>query len=76
MLRGMALSQTDLDRLDTAIATAELEVEVDGQRTRYRSMVELQSARQHIAQVLAAGSVAAPRPTGAFRYQFTTSRGD
>ena len=48
----MALTTADLDRLDTAIASSELEVEVDGRRIRYRSMSELQSARAHVAGVL------------------------
>lgn len=55
----MALTQTDLDRLDAAIATAELEVEFgDGRRVRYRSVPELTAARDHVADVLRA-SVAA-----------------
>lgn len=49
----MALSQADLDRLDRAIATSELEVEVDGDRRRFRSISELMTARAHVAQVLA-----------------------
>lgn len=71
----MALTQTDVDRLDAAIATAELEVEVDGQRTRYRSMPELIAARNHIAGVLASnGAGGTTRPTGAFRFDFATQR--
>lgn len=51
-LPGMALTQADLDRLDAAIATSELEVEVDGQRVRYRSTSDLMAARRHVADVL------------------------
>ncbi len=58
----MALTQSDLDRLDQAIATSELEVEVDGRRVRYRSIPELQAARSHVASVLS--SVSATGQTG------------
>lgn len=70
----MALTQTDLDALDSAIATAELEVEIDGRRVKYRSMSELLSARQHVASVIAAASPV--KRTGGYRFNFTTSRGD
>lgn len=70
----MALSQTDLDNLDAAIATAELEVEVDGRRTRYRSMPELIAARDHVARVLA-GSAPGRRAGGTYHFNFTTGRG-
>lgn len=69
----MALTQTDLDALDAAIATAELEVQIDGRKVRYRSTDELIKARNHVAQVLASGSSTAR--TGAYRFNFTTSRG-
>lgn len=68
----MALTQTDLDNIDKAIATAELEVEIEGKRVRYRSTADLIQARQHIANVLATNTT---RRTGAFRFNFTTSRG-
>lgn len=70
----MALSQTDLDALDTAIAKAELEVEVDGNRVRYRSTSELLAARAHVASVVSAGSGATARRTGSFRFDFATQR--
>ncbi len=70
----MALTQTDLDRLDAAIASSELEVEVDGHRRRYRSMNELMAARAHIASVLST-SPASGRTAGmTFRPTFTTQR--
>ena len=74
----MALSQTDLDALDRAIATGELEVEYDGMRRRYRSIGELMQARAHVASVLSgAGSQnAAGRPAVFYRPTFTTARGD
>lgn len=56
----MALTQSDLDRLDAAIATAELEVEFgDGRRVRYRSVAELTAARDHVAGVLRTAAAAA-----------------
>jgi hypothetical protein len=69
----MALTQTDLDALDAAIATAELEVDIDGRRVKYRSTHELLAARQHVASVLSAASPV--RRTGGYRFRFTTSRG-
>lgn len=62
----MALTQSDLDRLDAAIATSELEVEIDGRRVRYRDTASLISARTHVANVLigtAAGGNAPVRST-------------
>ncbi|MCF6442032.1 hypothetical protein L1077_21615 [Pseudoalteromonas luteoviolacea] len=49
----MALSQNDLDELDSAIASAELSVEIDGKKVVYRSIGDLKTARRHIANVLA-----------------------
>jgi hypothetical protein len=69
----MALTQTDLDALDAAIATSELEVEIDGRRVRYRKTSELLEARQHVAGVLKSAS--GTRRTGGYRFNFTTSRG-
>lgn len=67
----MALTTEDLDRLDKAIASQQLEVQMDGRRVRYRDMSELITARQHVAQQLAAG-----RGTGIRRFRFATLRGD
>ena len=54
----MALTQYDIDRLDTAIATAELEVQFsDGRRVRYRSIDELVTARKHVADTLSSAVV-------------------
>lgn len=69
----MALTKADLDALDAAIATSELEVQVDGRKVRYRSIEELIKARNHVASVLANGGTT--RRTGAYRFNFTTSRG-
>ena len=69
----MALTQKDLDTLDSAIVASELEVEVDGRRVKYRSVAELLAARQHCAAVVNAAS--APQRSS-FGFRFTTSRGD
>ena len=70
----MALTQTDLDRLDSAIARSELEVQLDGRRIKYRSVDELMAARAHVAAVLARAS--GSRSGATFRYSFKTARGD
>lgn len=68
----MALTQTDLDALDVAIASSELEVRLEGRSVKYRSTDELLKARQHVAEVLrtAGGSV----NRSSFRFNFTTQR--
>ncbi len=68
----MALTQTDLDNLDAAIATSELEVEIAGRRVKYRTTHELLLARNHVAGVLVASS---PTRRGSYRFSFGTSRG-
>ena len=70
----MALTQTDLDALDSAIATSELEVQMDGRRVIYRSTAELIQAREHVAGILRTAAPVARR--GSFQFRFTTSRGD
>jgi hypothetical protein len=63
----MALSQSDLDRLDVAIASSELRVEVDGRSVTYRSVEELKAARAHVAGVIA--QQASPgRPRASYYY--------
>lgn len=59
----MAYTSADLARLDAAIASSELEVEVDGDRVRYRSIAELQAARAHVADQLARTARSAQRAT-------------
>jgi len=71
----MALSQSDLDALDAAIARSELEVELEGRRVRYRSISELIAARGHIATVIAQGTSGNARRRS-FQYTFTTQRGE
>jgi len=70
----MALSQTDLDALDTAIASGALTVELEGRRVTYRSIAELKEARKHVAeQIEQQSSSRTQRAT--FRFTFGTQRG-
>lgn len=68
----MALTQTDLDALDAAIAASELEVQVEGRRVRFRSTEELIKARSHVADVV--GSASRTTARSAFRFNFTSQR--
>lgn len=52
----MALTSSDLDALDRAIASAELTVSIEGRSVTYRSISELKRAREHVAGVLSANS--------------------
>jgi hypothetical protein len=70
----MALTQTDLDAIDQAIASGTLEVEFDGRRQRFQTTDALIKARDHVARVI---NQAAARPgPRVFGFRFTTSRGD
>lgn len=67
----MPYTQSDLDALDAAIVGAELEVQLDGRRVRYRSMDELLQARRHVQeQITLAGSGGRTR----FQFRFTGQR--
>jgi len=70
----MAVTQSDIDRLDAAIASSELRVEIDGRSVTYRSIDEMLQARRHLAGVVAASSPSGGRR--AFQFRFTTARGD
>ena len=50
----MSFTTADLDRINMAISTGELEVELDGKRVKYRSVTELMTARNVIRQELTA----------------------
>ncbi len=53
----MAYAQTDLDRIDVAIASGTLTVRFsDGGQVTYRSMSELLTARNHVASQMALAS--------------------
>jgi hypothetical protein len=70
----MAYSQADLDSLDKAIASGALSLELAGRKISYRNVDELLKARDHVASQLAKAS--APRRGSAFRFRFTTGRGE
>jgi len=58
----MAFSQTDLTAIETAIATGELTVEIEGKRVTYRSMDELMSARVLIQGALVESGIITQKP--------------
>jgi arginase family enzyme len=69
----MAYTTADLDRLDRAIASGTLTVEVGGRKITYHSVDALLKARAHVAATLAAS--AGQPSTGAFkRVTFATQR--
>jgi hypothetical protein len=70
----MALTQTDLDVLDRAIATGTLSVEFDGRKMVYQTTSQLIEARNHVASVVNASSQ--NRGPKLFKFRFTTTRGD
>lgn len=68
----MALTQADLDALDRAIASSQLEVQYADRRVKFRSMDELLKARAHVA-----AQIASSTGRGSFRRMtFQTLRGD
>lgn len=75
----MAFTQTDLDNINTAIATGEQSVEVNGRKVVFRSVDDLVKARALVSAELANASAvtasSAPR-RGSFRVTFATHRGD
>lgn len=70
----MALSQSDLDALDSAIASGALSVEFNGRKVTYQSTAAMITARDHVAKVINGGTRS--RGPSAFKFNFTTSRGD
>lgn len=71
----MAVTQADLDALDAAILSSELEVEYQGRRVRFRSVAELRQAYEHARSVMAAQGGATSRGSS-YHFTFTTQRGD
>lgn len=69
----MAISQTDLDALDKAIASGALEVRLEGRSVKYRDIPELIAARQHIAGLLATQQ--GGRRGSTYHFNFQTGRG-
>lgn len=70
----MTITQADLDALNTAILGAELEVEMEGRRVKFRSVAELRAAYEHAKSEIAAASPSSR--SGHWRYTFSTQRGD
>lgn len=52
----MAITQDDIDRLDKAIVSGTLTVEVDGHRVTYRSIAGMMTARDHATRLVGAGA--------------------
>jgi hypothetical protein len=72
----MAITQSDIDNLDMAIAQSELTVEVNGRRITYRSMDELLKARAHLAGLLVTQTnEGSSTRRGTYHAKFTTARG-
>lgn len=55
-MRVMAFTSADLDAIDRAIASGELTVTVEGKSVTYRSLSDLQRARELIQSSLAASA--------------------
>lgn len=52
----MALQQSDLDALESALASGELTVEYDNKRTTFRSVAELVQAIAYVRTQIAASA--------------------
>ncbi len=60
----MAFTLTQLDAIETAIASGELLVEYEGKKVQYRSMADLMQARNTVrAELIAAGLLTPPATT-------------
>ena len=58
----MAFTQDDVDAINDAIATGEMEVEfADGKRVRYRSIADLVRAKTHIETRISTDAGRRPR---------------
>lgn len=71
----MAFTQSDLNAVNTAIASGEFKIEVQGRMVQYRNMDELITARDLIKAELA--SEATPTSSarqGTYAVRFSTSR--
>lgn len=71
----MSFTQSDLDAVNAALASGELQVRTaDGKMVTYRSVAELERARGVILADLATQAVGS-RQRGAFAVRFSTARG-
>jgi arginase family enzyme len=71
----MAYTSADLDRLDRAIASGTLTVEIGGRKITYHDIDALLKARAHVAATLASAS-GQPRRGSFWRTTFAGSRGE
>ena len=72
----MAFTQSDLDAVNSAIASGELKIEVQGRLVVYRSVAELITARDLIKAELAAVELSTTAVRrGSYAVRFSTSRG-
>lgn len=69
----MAVTQADIDRLNTAIRSGEQTVSYNGRSVTFRSVSELIKARDDAQAELAAG---APGRRRLYGFKFKTLRGD
>lgn len=59
----MAFTTTQLDAIEAALASGELEVEYDGKKVKYRSVDELRAARDLVrGELIAAGLITDSTP--------------
>lgn len=60
----MAFTLTQLDAIESALASGELAIEYEGKKVQYRSMADLVTARNILrAELIAAGQLAPPAST-------------
>lgn len=69
----MAFTTSDLDAVNTAIASGELTVKHNGREVTYRSIEDLQKAKATIQAELA-GAQSGARSGGSYRFSFKTAR--
>ena len=67
-MADLTINAETIAKIDIAIASNVMEIEVDGIRTRFRSVAEMMQARQHITDVLAAASAVRKPATRYFRF--------
>ncbi|MGL5286150.1 MAG: phage head-tail joining protein [Aeromonas sp.] len=65
----MAFTKDDIDAIDSAIASGELSVLIDGRQLQYRSISELLRAKAHIIQTMS------KRKSPFAGYRMTVDRG-
>ncbi|HEY8356090.1 MAG TPA: hypothetical protein VIL30_01410 [Ramlibacter sp.] len=70
----MAFNSTDLDAINSAIASGELTVKHSGREITYRSMEDLQKAKRMIEAEIASTQNGS-RAGGSYRFNFQTGRG-